>query len=395
MSDYALPDVTAGNAGKRTAKPTSASDIGDPYIEHGTTDELNGGGFLTAAQRARLVSNYQGRVMNAADAFYGALAAIGLEEAMKKDEDVDIFTSLAIDALGIVSSTAAKLAAKAVRGGSVGVAFLGPLSSPEDAKKGDESALSHVIKAANDAGKKALKSAATSGTEFDRSKAVTSSYLAQLSSNAAITFQHHREDPPGMLGDADLIMLYHSWDAAMGHNTGMYQAELAKALARFRSSTASKIGRTDRRVHGESPQEIAERGGDMGEIVAKVGDSQIRDTKLVLQVYDDGESAPDLMYYVRDYDVPFNGGGMHDQTKDLSLFDNTGWKPSHRVEPDMVEAASAQNRAMWGRDHEVIHMSGRAPGPAAYTDAKTRPPSPPARREPAQPDREITRGMKQ
>lgn len=365
MSDFTIPDVTQGNPGKRTQPATSARDLHDPYVETGGPTS-----FLTPEQRHREVDKYQMRVLAAEAAYYAALGQVGLEEALREDADVDMFTSIVIDALGIVASTGLKLAAKAVRGSNLGIGFLGP-QQQHSAKEGDESAVSLVFKGAIDAGKKAAKSMARDGTEFDRDKAAASGLLQQLGANAALSFQHLREDPPGMLGDADLIMATESMDAAMGHNMVKYAAELRAKLARFRRSTASKVGRTDRVIHGEQPDEIAARG-NAWDALRKTTDFAIRDTKLVLQVYADGTPS-DLMYYVRDYDVPFNPGGEHDPSVDLDMYAEGTWHASHRVDAEFAEAAIARNRDAWGSDYETKTMSARADGPAVYTDPKTRP----------------------
>ena len=390
MSDFTVPDVTKDNPGKRTAPATSSHDLHDPYVEHGGP----GGGFLAPDQRGRLVGKYQQRVMGAADAFYAALGAVELEEALKEDADVDLFTALVIDALGTVAGGAIKAAAKMVRGSKVAVAYLGPIVDPGgDAKKGDESIVGLVIKGAVDAGKKGAKSATTSGSEFDRAQEASKSLLEQLGVNAAMSFQHLREDPPGVLGDAEMIMACESMDAGMGHNKSMYATKLREVLARFRKSTASKVGRTDRRIHGEQPMEIAERG-DIPGAMSKAADSAIRDTKLVLHTYEDGAPSV-LFYYTRDYDVPLNPGGAHDPEIDISFLAEGAWKVSHKVEDEFTEAAMAANRKAWKKNYEVKAMSGMPDGPAIYTDPKRRPPLPTPKPEPkAPPVRNVLSGAR-
>lgn len=339
MSDLAIPDVTSGNAGKRTHRPTKASDLHDPLVE-GEGVCMHPGGFLTPGQRKALIGKYQTRVMAAQSAYYAGLGDIGLEESLREDADVDIFTSLALDAISLVAGDALKVAAKVVRG--IG----------GDAKDGDESAVSFAIKGVVDAGKKAAKSQVGKGTEFDREQKAAKSLLDQLGANAALAFQNLREDVPCMLDDADLAMATESWGAEMGHNKVMYAAKLRAFVAQFKGSSASKIGRTDRHEHTSKEDALA--GGVVG-YMKKAGDDAIRDTKLVLQTFDDGSPSV-LMYYMRDYDVPINGGGEHDHAKDLSMFAEGDWKPSHAVEPALAEAAAAQNRAMWGKDYEVKAM---------------------------------------
>lgn len=372
MSSFAIPDVATGHPGTRTRPATSSRDLHDPYVETGGPAS-----FLTLEQRGRQVAKYQQRVMSAADAFYAGLGAVQLAEALKDEPDVDMFTSLIIDALTTVTGGAVKLAAAAVRAG-MGVPAG---ASTEDASKGDESVVSYVLKGALDAGKKAGKSAAKNGSEFDRDRNAATSFLDQLGSNAALAFQHLREDPPGVLGDAELVMATETMDAAKGHNNVMYAAKIREVLARFRASTASKIGRTDRRVHGEQPIDIAERG-DIPGAIRKNSDSVIRDTKLVLHTYTDGTPSM-LFYYVRDYDMPFNAGGEHDETVDISMFAEGGWKPSHRVEDEFAEAAMAANRRAWKVSHETKEIGSLPDGPAIYTDPTRRPTTPSSPATPA------------
>lgn len=376
MSDHAIPIITS--VGKKPA--SSKADIGDAWIEGREHCAKPGAGcFLDPQTRSRLVGAYQMRVMGAADAFYSALGALQLGEALKKEEDVDLFTALVIDALGTVASSALKRAAKWVRSANAG-AVVGAIGAPaeahDDAKSADENAIGFAIKGAIDSAKKGLKAQAQDGSEFDRDKAAVSSFTDQLGNNAALAFQRQREEPPGILGDAELITAYHSWSADMGHNRGTYLAELQAKVSRFRASPASKIGRTDRHVHGPS-WEAAMKEGPAG-IARKGGDHATRDTKLVLHTYADGSPSM-LLYYVKDYQLPV--GSTTDHEVDLEPFALGDWQPASVVEPEFAEAATTANRDKWKRDYEVKNLDAPGGGYAAYTDPNKRPKLP----EPSKP----------
>jgi hypothetical protein len=365
-----VPDVTRGNPGVQATPQQGLTEewIGDAYIQ-GKGHCAQGGDsdcFLAEGTRDRLIGAYQNRVNIAASWYGDALTQLRVGEMISKDEDIDVITALVIDALGGVALKSIVKAAKWLRGANaasvftheVGFAFEeGPsvIERLDKAKGANESHLNLAVKSATDQGKKAATKAAlgaTQGDEFEREKAVSLSYLDQLTNNAALAFQHQREDPPSMASDAELILLYHSWSAAMGHNTGMYKAELQAKLDRFKTSPASKIGRTDRRHH-HAP--IAKDDDVFDKTMDKMMDTRVRDTKLVMQYYADGNQ-PELFYYKKDYARP---GLLPESVWKDPAFDlgdaalDEEFKPFQLVEKEFVDAAVSHNEAVWGVKHDV------------------------------------------
>lgn len=367
-----VPDVTRDNPGLQTTPPHGLTEewIGDAYIQ-GKGHCAQGGDsdcFLAEGTRGRLIGAYQNRVNAAASGYGDALTELRVDEMISKDEDVDMVTALIIDALGGMALKSIIKAAKWLRGADassvltneVGFAFEdGPsvIEIMDKAKGADESNLNLAVKSATDQGKKAATKAAlgaAKGDEFEHEKAVDLSYIDQLRNNAALAFQHQREDPPSMASDAELILLYHSWSATMGHNTGMYKAELQAKLDRFKTSPASRIGRTSLGSHPVpgAPPEFNK--------AVKRWNADVRDTKLVMHIYDDGTQ--DLFYYKKDYrpGTLLPEGVWKDPKLDLD--DNAldeEFKPFQLVEKEFMDAALSSNEAVWGVKYEVKIVPAR------------------------------------
>ncbi len=368
-----VPDVTQGNPGigkTRLTHGLDARSIGDNYIQgqgH-CTKSSRPDCFLDEGTRSRLVSGYQARVTAAAGWYGDALTQLRVDQLISKDEEVGMVTSLIIDALGGLALKGITRAAKWLRSADassvfnqeVGFAFDDGSSVVElldKAKSANESHLNLAVKGAAEQGKravtKAAASAASTSDEFEHQKAVGLSYVDQLAANAAIAFQHQREDPPSVASDAELILLYHSWSVDMGHTVGMYKAELQAKLDRFKASPASKIGRTSRSLHHGSFDSL---DGDYEKIRGKALDTHLRDTKLGMEHYTDG-SAPELVYYKKDYRNPMDTVPDHlwkDRKLDLDpAAEDNDFKPYKSVEKEFTEAAIAQNEAAWGVRYEA------------------------------------------
>lgn len=389
MSDF-VPDVTDGQTGY-LPKATSAKDIGHAFIEgRGACkpgDDKSEGCFLTDWQRLALVGFIGDRANAALTAAGDALGLVGMEEALRKEPDPDLLTGLVIDALGVVGSAALKAAAKWVRGAGDAALKTGEIAQIHIRHKrevnpvadADESPLGFAIKTGVEAGKKAAKGAVDDG-EFAREQAESKSFIAMMRRDLAMSFEGMREGPLAVANDAQLIMLYHSWSARFGHNTERYAAEFRAKLERFRGSTASKMGRTDRVNHGEKPMDIAKRGDAHGAI-RKASDDRIRDTKLVLLQYADGSPA-ELRYYKRDYEpLPFMGGqgsyDTHDEDKNELITERAEddtWIEIGPVEAEFVDAAIAGNQRAWSKPYEVRHLPAPINQPSDYVP-KTKPKS--------------------
>lgn len=381
VSDF-VPDVTDGQIA-HLPKATSAKDIDHAFIEgRGACkpgDDKSPGCFLTDWQRMAIVGFIGDRANAALSAAGDALGLVGMEEALRKEPDPDLLTGLVIDALGVVAGAALKTAAKWVRGAGDAALKTGEIAQIHIRHKqavsptadADDSPLGFVIKTGVEAGKKGAKGAVGNG-EFEREQAESKSFIASMRRDLAMSFEHMREDPLAVANDAQLIVLYHSWSARFGHNIERYAAEFRAKLERFRGSTASKMGRTDRVNHGEKPMDIAKRGDTHGAI-RKASDDRIRDTKLVFLQYADG-SPSELRYYKRDYKpLPFMGGqgsyDTHDEDKNDLMAENAEddtWIEIGPVEAEFADAAIAGNQRAWGKPYDVQHLPAPINQPSDY-----------------------------
>lgn len=363
---------------------TSAHEIGDAYIEGhgrcapGSIDHVDGC-FLSDWQRAALVNSIAGRVNAALAAMLSAIERVGFEEALRKAPP-DLIRNLVFDAVGKVAEHALSTAASWVRGATpaavlggeiaaIGIDRIGTVSSPhsivDEARKADESSLGIAIKGAIQAGKKSIEG---DDQEFERDQASAAGFLSELRTSSAYVFEQQREGPPSVATDGELIVLYHAWSSTRGHNSERYYQEISAIIARFRASSASKIGRTDRMIHHGRP-------ASMHDAVDMATDDAVRDTKLVMEVYSD-ESAPRLFYFKRDYDaLPLLGNDISETTTEVlaSRAQDQSFVKLGLVEDEMKDAAMAQNVRVWGKAFDVMHLPTADPAPADFAKPRKLP----------------------
>jgi len=347
------PDVSgpSGIPGKATlagALPTSAAAIGDRYIENREHCAPGVDGcFLTDTQRTRLVTAYQGAVQAAQMQYAAALTQIRFDRLIKKAEELPFFLSLALDVIAAHALVGLGLAVKALKSaGASQIASdeLGWMMQLQDGSGGgpssittlvggiSEPAVGFVIKAAVDEAKKQIKKTSPPDTE----KGATLNYIGELEDASAVAFERQRLDPPGYATDADLIVLFHSFKAAMGHTTPRYKAALEDKIDRYLASSTSRIGR-----HAAKTQRDFDVQGNTA-----------RDTKVVW-VRSSGTPVPTLYYYKRDFQNSQNEHTMGDvEIEPLQPLDNR-FKIDRPVETEFVDVAIAKHRAAWGTEPET------------------------------------------
>lgn len=359
--DYRAPNIATptgvpGIPGKATLagnlKPTSAADIGNPYIEGrghcqapaapGAAGSLDGC-FLSAAQRTLLVDAYQKVVMQAQMQFTAALVELKLDKIMQKDDDaaglgfiLDVFASVA---LGGISSVLTMIKGKP-KTAIDGLESMLALQSGEESE--DETSLHHfmegsgaaigwIVKSSVDFGKKSLK-----GGKPATEKNVAINYIETLQNASTIAWQHQVFDPPGFATDADLIVLFHAFKAENGHTEPLYKQAINEKIERYTSSLAARIGRNPARTQKDFD----------------VQGNTTRDTKVAWMAQPGGK--PPVLYYLKQ-DAPNHQSphtlGNHD-IEMLEPIDKTFvWAAP--VEPEFADVALSRHRDIWGSEPET------------------------------------------
>ena len=361
--DYAQgprPDVSGsrGIPGKGTLtgklEPTSAAAIGDPYIEGRShcAAGTEGGCFLTPEQRGLLVAAYQQEVLAAQQQYGQALSEIKLERLIKKDEELPMLLGLMLDVLGTQLLSGLTMAFKMLQAGdektaAAGIEWLKQLQTTEHQEPRDkpsirsfiqgvdETSVGFILKAGIDETKKSLKKPSPSNE-----KAQTLNYIERLQETAVIAWEHQRQDPPGYATDADMIVLYHSFKARMGHSTPRYKAALEEKIQRYLASPVSKIGRAK-----------AYKGKDTNVTDVGHGGMTTRDTKVVW-VVTKGNALPQLYYYKLDASPNQNDHTM--SNLDIPMIANEGrFKINTPVEPEFIDTAISRHQEIWGSAPET------------------------------------------
>lgn len=391
-----LPEVGKGVL-PNGIKPVSAADIKDSYIEKGAHCEKGGDQcFLDSGQRDRLISAYQQEVQAAQLAYTAALVELGLEKLIEKDAELPAIFTLVLDAIAGQAVSALGTAFKLLKGrpdralADVGV-FMRMHDDAEAEKQMNaiqmlrglgQNEVTSVIKSGVDAAKKEAKSAASPGMSED--KQVTLSYIDELKEKSAFAFEHLRQDPPGSATDAQLVVLFHSFKAAMGHTIGHYKAALQEKIDRYKASAASKIGRKEHKEYGpKNPLQ----NDTVREMTAE---RRLRDLKVVWELHGN-DPVPVLTYYKQDFKpmaapLPEQrepGAELHE----MDVIDDkfVPWKP---VELEFVDTAVAKHKEIWGRDPEFKRVEKKSIGPLGKP-YRLNPPEPePTKKEPSKADEE-------
>lgn len=346
------PDLStpSGIPGKETLvqarSVARAHDIGDRYIEDRGACAGGGPGCeLTPHQFDLLVAGYQKRV-NAAEARYAvALSQVRFERMLKRPEDMPVLLSLMLDVLAGAALGGVMSVLRMVKGGAVvrldrelereiQTGSGEPSSRPSMAVMLagiDEASVGWVAKAGIDQAKKAiaLPPTTTDGMALD--------YMTQLERVSAVAWQHQREDPPGYATHADMIVLFHSFDAANGHATPDYKAALDAKIDRYVASQAARIGRHQMRTEAD----------------IQLQGNTVRDTKVIWVRRKSNPTVPALYYSKRDF---ANAQPAHT----LENLDVTPLQPidekfvlDRPVENELVDTAIHNHRAAWGTEPET------------------------------------------
>ena len=361
-TNTAVPDAALNQTvGKRALGnlPQDSESISDRYIQHGAVcdrDAHADGCFLNSGQRERLISSYQQKVLAAQQQYGTALAELRLDVLLEKDdESLPILVEMALDVIGHAASDAIRKAGAYLRKMSVPQAL--SIADIYDGVSGDQNVvmgLIHdasgeavwVVNAGVEQGKKYAKKGTTAILEpAKRDNKPVLNYLDEMRDASAMVFERQREDPPGYATDAQLVVLNHSWSAAMGHTAGVYKQRLIEKLDRYKQSGASKVGR--QRVTLPATSRSAAK-------------TVVRDTKLVMHTYDDGRPSK-LVLYKKDYKSIWFARDLNPRepvTNTAAPIDDEfhEWQP---VEPEFEDVAKVRNKEAWGVEFEERKLAVR------------------------------------
>jgi hypothetical protein len=344
----------------RQPTPTSARDIGNAYIEHGAIcDRAAGSGcFLDKDQRRALVSAYQQRVLSAQNQYQHALADLRVDKLVEKDDDLWWVATFVLDLVGLAAVGALAKAAALLRGSpenvtsalvDAGVQGAAGVDASMISDKSLESVVRTAITTAKTQVTRPAKAAQNLAHHTERSLAV--SYIDVLKNDAAVTYQHLREDPPASASDAELVALFTSFDAENGHTIGEYKQALTEKLARFQATWIPYVGRKYAGhltpLHDED-RDLADatKPRDAGQFIRDHGggDSPVmRDLKVAwVRTKSTGQRT---LFYIRQDFAHEPGWSRRALEQPHQL---------QPVEPEFAEVAVRRHIAVWGSDPEEL-----------------------------------------
>lgn len=331
-----MPDLTtaSGVPGKSTLvtgpKPTKAADIGVPYIENENAAPAKDK-FLTQNQRNLLTFAYQDNVLAAQNAYTTALNQVWTEQLLRKDDGLPVMLTFLIELIGaqaLVGLGAAwKWFARAKEQDVFSMMRGEDISEPGSIlamiRGAGPSSVQMAIRAAVDGGKSLAK---TGLPTDDKDKRQSIDYLNLLADRSAKAFERQRIDPPGYVTDSDLVVLFHSYLADMGHTISEYKAAITAALERFKAADVSKIGRE------------RDWGG-------------AKDTKVVW--VQRGPRAPRLHYLTHKAFTGQSPNTMANPRIEMWGRQEDGFSIGHPVEREFEATAIEKHREVWGTEPET------------------------------------------
>ncbi len=392
MSAHALPAAIAP-APATVGHDVTEADIDNSYIaSRGDKKAKNPANFLDDGVRDVLYAAVEGSASRFGAYVLAAIGELRMDQLVKEPEELNMFLDFVVDgATGYLGKVATKAVA-ALRSKpaealiEIGVTAIG-VESTDKVKHADSGTVDHAIKGVTGALKKGTTGVMkhVANEDFEADKEETLDYLDALKDSSAKAIQMIPRQTFGRLNDANRILLYRTLEDATP--TGVKTA-IQASMARYRASPVSKIGRTSAERHldknalkGGSPAEIASNVDTelKKKKVHKMDD--LRDTRLYLHRFTnhDGDVAPRLYYYKRDY-----ASGVRSHLGNAAFGDTTSKDAQDaldldardedfvlykEVEPEFVDMAMQRNRRAWGEDYgtktfsDDIHSMTKRPAP--------------------------------
>ncbi|MBA3457762.1 MAG: hypothetical protein H0T42_32065 [Deltaproteobacteria bacterium] len=341
------------------------------YMQHGAACKAKPGGagcFLADGQRDVLIRQLADRINDAKDAYLSAIKSMQVELLVHADDDLPWLAMLLLDVATMGIATAATRGLKQlVKGGegaltrlvrdaglqagsqnwaAIGLRGVRAIDD-KHLEQGAKLAIDPLKKLAQVQVKQDLALARTSKTEM-------TAELIALRSQVSNGFQKYRETMPGIATDAELLTLFHCFDAAI-QSEQLYSALLAQKMTRFRKSGVTKIGRMPA-GRDDNLRAIPELEDEMGKEV-------LRDTRVVWVQYVDGGPAV-LRYEQHDGDrvhSVLHPDGEHHPRKTRPTFGpgNPITEASELGRPVPVEfhaAALSRHAQIWGAAPSTIQV---------------------------------------
>jgi len=291
------------------------------FMQHGAACKAKPGGtgcFLQDDQRTVLIGQLVGRIDDAREAYLTAITSMQVELLVKGDDDLPWLAMLLLDvATAGIASAAGKGLRHLVQGGAgklAKVAFSAGIHAASDhwsavalrAVQGlGEKQFERGAKLAVDPLKKVMESEVKEGLALARTtKTEFSAELTALRTQVRTGFQQYRETTPGVASDAELLTLFHGFDAGI-QSEQHYAALLSEKMTRFRKSGVTAIGRMQA---GRD-----ERFRNRPELENEVGEAVLRDTRVIWAQYAEG-GPTELRYQQHDGErvhAVLHPGGEH------------------------------------------------------------------------------------
>lgn len=255
-------------------KPT-----GDPLLDEGpkcTRDPGGSGCFLEPSQRLAILNAYQQRTQTAEIGYSSALSDMKLDAVVQKEEnDLPWIASLILDVIGAYGLSSLTKALQFFH--DADMAELGrAVSSATGASANGVTSVAHdALGLVSEGHLKAVSKAVADKTKHEASDALrgrlaedkkskkrqTISYITELQSQAANVFTALREHAPADASDAQLLVMRLGFSPG-NHNMSIYKSKLTEKLHRFEKSGVDTLGRG--LEYREVPKERPDRDEEPG-----------------------------------------------------------------------------------------------------------------------------------
>jgi hypothetical protein len=235
--------------------------VGDPYIDHGDFCSNAPGVedcILQPDRRARLLGDFQNRVLKASSNCTAGIKAAEVHTLLKKPADMHWALSLLLD---VVSDSVIRWATKGLRDLKAGkVKEYSDLSINaiqgghyDQADRADrlkniyqgisDETIANRVKIAGGLAKTQARPLLAAALADTRDKQETVSYLGQLQTSMDLAFQEFASNASAHATDVELISLWEGFNV-IHHGVEMYERSVLERVERFKKSGIQLIGRT-------------------------------------------------------------------------------------------------------------------------------------------------------
>ncbi len=333
--------VAPGRLAMTNYMQSPATGAGD-YVDHrGVCDNGSGaaGCWLDDIARGRLVTEYQGRVTRAMASYQAAITRETIDTLMEHDDDLFWVATLVLGVATEQIGLAIGAALKTLRGRATGaisdidtVAKMGSrkfaLLDRIDSVSDDT--IKTLGKLPADALKDKLKGTLKDrqNTQDKNDRDAATRYLDRLLEASAAIYERYAEEPPNRATDAELLVLFRSWNAE-DHNPGVYRMLVRSAVDRYKASNAKRIG-----LQHANPMATIQKDTHVKVGWVKMGPN----------------AKAQLMYLEQDFEAGDPAIARDDaerMEKPGATMDETP-KPTNLVEDEFTNVAIERHMQLWG-----------------------------------------------